>query len=119
VRVINAGVGGCGTFCHVGQLQNNIAWMQPDLVVDAVFVGNNISENVLWTAGGYQSAPWHPKGITWGPGATALVNQSGHWFARYGLAATNLPPKRAVWDGIRAQSLLLSPRSSDPRLTRA
>ena len=135
VQVINAGVGGCGTFCQLGQLQNNIAWMQPDLVVDAVFVGNNISENVLWTAGGYQSAPWHPKGITWGPQASALVNQSGHWFARNGLSADQLPPpwdpsqplpapvgnsptrapqppttfsKRAVWDGLRAHSLLLS-----------
>ncbi len=135
VRVVNAGVGGCGTFCQLGQLENNIAWMQPDLVVDAVFVGNNISENVLWTAGGYQAAPWHPKGITWGASAAALVDQSGHWFARNGTAATNLPPpwdpsqplpapvgnspipappppatfsKRALWDGLRAHSLLLS-----------
>ena len=135
VRVVNAGVGGCGTFCQLGQLENNIAWMQPDLVVDAVFVGNNISENVLWTAAGYQAAPWHPKGITWGASAAALVDQSGHWFARNGTAATNLPPpwdpsqplpapvgnspipappppatfsKRALWDGLRAHSLLLS-----------
>ncbi|HEY2592533.1 MAG TPA: hypothetical protein VGK33_01380, partial [Chloroflexota bacterium] len=135
VRVINAGVGGCGTFCQLGQLENNLAWMQPDLVVDAVFVGNNISENDLWTAGGYQAAPWHPKGITWGASATALVDQSGHWFARNGQTPGEMPPpwdpsqplptpvgnspvpapsppatfsKRAVWDGLRAHSLLLS-----------
>ena len=138
VRVINAGVGGCGTFCQLGQLENNIDWMQPDLVVDSVFVGNNISENVLWTASGYQAAPWHPKGITWGPKASQLVDESGHWFPRNGLAPADIPPpwdasqplpepvgnmttpstapivleagftKRAIWDGLRAHSLLLS-----------
>jgi len=138
VRVINAGVGGCGTFCQLGQLQNNITWMQPDLVVDSVFVGNNVSENVLWTVGGYQAAPWHPKGTTWGPKAAELVDQSGHWFPRNGLPPTDVPPgwdpsqplptpvgntatpstgpltpqpvfsKRALWDGLRAHSLLLS-----------
>lgn len=138
VRVINAGVGGCGTFCQLGQLQNNVDWMQPDMVVDSVFVGNNISENVLWTASGYQAAPWHPKGITWGPKASELIDQSGHWFPRNGLAPADIPPpwdasqplpkpvgntttpstapvgpqpgfsKRAMWDGLRAHSLLLS-----------
>jgi hypothetical protein len=95
VRVINLGVGGCGTFCQAGLLKEHISWTQPDLVVVSVFVGNNIFENVLSVAGGYRDAPEHPKGVTWGPAAAALVDQSGAWFPRNGLPPTDVPP---AWD---------------------
>jgi lysophospholipase L1-like esterase len=95
VRVINLGVGGCGTFCQAGLLRENISWAQPDLVIVSVFVGNNIFENVLSVAGGYRDAPEHPKGVTWGPAAAALVDQSGAWFPRNGLPPGDVPPP---WD---------------------
>jgi lysophospholipase L1-like esterase len=96
VRVINAGIGGCGTFCQAGVLRENIGWMQPDLVVVSVFVGNNIVENVLTVHGGYRDAPEHPKGVTWGPAAGELLDQSGTWFPRNGLPpAADLP---RPWD---------------------
>ena len=95
VRVINAGIGGCGTYCQAGVLRENIGWMQPDLVVVSVFVGNNITENVLAVHGGYREAPEHPKGVTWGPAAAELLDQSGTWFPRNGLPAAEIPPP---WD---------------------
>jgi lysophospholipase L1-like esterase len=95
VRVINLGVGGCGTFCQAGLLEENIGWAQPDLVVVSVFVGNNIFENVLSVAGGYRDAPEHAKGVTWGPAAAELVDQSGAWFPRNGLGSADVPP---AWD---------------------
>ncbi|MBV9897481.1 MAG: hypothetical protein JO020_25260 [Chloroflexi bacterium] len=92
VRVINAGIGGCGTYCQDGVLRENIGWMQPDLVVVSVFVGNNIVENVLTVQGGYRDAPEHPKGVTWGPAAGELLDQSGTWFPRNGLPPAETPP---------------------------
>ena len=81
VRVINAGIGGCGTYCQAGVLRDNVQWMQPDLVVVSVFVGNNIAD-----------APEHPKGVTWGPAAAELLDESGTWFPRNGLPAVAAPP---------------------------
>jgi lysophospholipase L1-like esterase len=98
VRVINAGIGGCGTFCQAGVLHENVGWMRPDLVVVAVFVGNNIAENVLAVHGGYREAPEHPKGVTWGPAAAELLDASGAWFPRNGLPASQPPPP---WDTAR------------------
>lgn len=95
VRVINLGVGGCGTFCQAGLLKENIGWTRPDLVVVSVFVGNNIFENVLSVAGGYRDAPEHAKGVTWGPAAAELVDESGAWFPRNGLPPAQVPP---AWD---------------------
>jgi lysophospholipase L1-like esterase len=96
MRVINAGIGGCGTLCQAGVLRENIGWMQPDLVVVSVFVGNNIVENVLTVRGGYRDAPEHPKGVTWGPAAGELLDQSGAWFPRNGLPpVADIPPP---WD---------------------
>jgi lysophospholipase L1-like esterase len=95
VRVINVGIGGCGTACQAGVLRENIGWLQPNLVVVSVFVGNNISENVLFVHGGYRDAPEHPKGVTWGPAAAELLDQSGTWFPRNGLPAADIPPP---WD---------------------
>lgn len=95
VRVINAGIGGCGTACQAGVLRENVAWMQPDLVVVSVFVGNNITENVFAVRGGYRDAPEHPKGVTWGPAAAEMLDESGTWFPRNGLPAADVPPP---WD---------------------
>ena len=82
VRVINAGVGGYTTFNEAGLLREDLSWLQPDLVVVAAYVGNDVSENVLATAAGYREAPEHPKGMTWGLEAATLVDQSGAWFPR-------------------------------------
>jgi lysophospholipase L1-like esterase len=95
VRVINAGVGGYTTFNEAGLLREHLTELQPDLVVVAAFLGNDVSENVLATAAGYRNAPEHPKGMTWGAQAAALVDDSGGWFARNGSAGSSLPPP---WD---------------------
>jgi lysophospholipase L1-like esterase len=96
VRVIDAGVGGYTTFNEGGLLRENLDWLQPDLVVIAAFLGNDISENVLATAAGYREAPEHPKGVTWGWVAARLVDDSGTWFPRNGLVASAPPP--APWE---------------------
>src|SRR5260370_13439183 len=96
VRVINAGVGGYTTFNEAGLLREHLAELQPDLVVVAAFLGNDVSENVLATAAGYRIAPEHPKGMTWGNQAQALVDDSGTWFPRNGLPAASAPPP--PWD---------------------
>ena len=95
VRVINAGVGGYTTFNEGGLLRENLDWLQPDLVVVAAFMGNDVSENVLATAAGYRDAPEHPKGLTWGQAAARLVDDSGSWFARNNLSG---PPPPAAWN---------------------
>jgi lysophospholipase L1-like esterase len=95
VRVVNAGVGGYTTYNEAGLLREDVAWLQPDLVVVAVFLGNDVAENVLATYGGYRDAPEHPKGVTWGPAAAQLLAQSAVWFPRNGLAGDAPPP----WDG--------------------
>src|SRR5262249_53748194 len=48
IRVVNVGVRGWGTYNEAGFLNANIGWLQPDLVVLSVFVGN-IAENVFAT----------------------------------------------------------------------
>src|SRR5262245_60542830 len=53
VRVIDAAVGGYSTYNEAGMLDENITWLQPDVVVVAAFVGNDIAENVLATRTGY------------------------------------------------------------------
>jgi lysophospholipase L1-like esterase len=95
VRVINAGVGGYTTYNESGLLRENLTWMQPDLVIVASFLGNDVSENVLATAAGYRDAPEHPKGMTWGLTAAKLVDDSGSWFPRNGLSGS---PPPAAWD---------------------
>src|SRR5579864_6994261 len=96
VRVVNMGVGGYTTFNESSLLTEDLSWLQPDLVVVAAFLGNDVSENVLATAAGYRNAPEHPKGMTWGLEAQRLVDQSGAWFPRNGLSPTEpIPPP---WD---------------------
>ncbi|GAC1322054.1 MAG: hypothetical protein NVSMB2_19240 [Chloroflexota bacterium] len=109
VRVIDAGVGGYTTFNEAGLLRENIATLQPDLVIVAAFLGNDVFENVLATAAGYRNAPEHPKGMTWGSKATALVDDSNRWFARNGPGrGTDLP---AAWN---PSSGLPTPVGNDP-----
>lgn len=96
VRVINAGVGGYTTFNESRLLAEDLDWMKPDLVVLAAFLGNDVSENVLATAAGYRIAPEHPKGMTWGTNAQALVDDSGFWFPRNHQSGGPTPPR--PWD---------------------
>jgi lysophospholipase L1-like esterase len=95
VRVINAGVGGYTTFNESRLLAGDLDWLQPNLVIVAAFLGNDVSENVLATAAGYRIAPEHPKGMTWGSSAQRLVDDSGTWFPRNHLAGA---PPPAPWD---------------------
>lgn len=95
-RVINAGVGGYTTFNEAGLLRDDLSWMQPDLVIVAAFLGNDVAENVLATAAGYTIDPDHPKGFSYGPAASELVQQSTGWFARNGDVVVNVPPP--PWD---------------------
>jgi hypothetical protein len=52
-------------------------------------VGNDVAENVLATVAGYTVDPEHPKGLTFGPAASDLVQQSISWFPRNGPAVSN------------------------------
>ncbi len=94
VRVIDAAVGGYTTFNESGLLREDLAVLQPDLVVVAAFLGNDVAENVLATAGGYRDAPEHPDGVTWGPDASRLLSDSQAWFPHNGVNG-NVPPP---WD---------------------
>jgi lysophospholipase L1-like esterase len=76
VTVVGVGVRGWGTYNEAGFLQENIDWLQPDLVVLSLYVGN-IGENVLATAAGYQLRGGN---IAYGPPAEALEGDSVTWF---------------------------------------
>jgi hypothetical protein len=95
VRVINTGVGGYTTFNESRLLAEDLGWLQPDLVVLAAFLGNDVSENVLATSVGYRDAPEHPKGMTWGLNAQSLLDDSGYWFPRNHLTG---PAPPGPWD---------------------
>lgn len=95
VRVINAAVGGWSTFNQSGFLRANRAWLEPDLVVVASTLGNDIAENVFATRGGYVFSGDHPDGITWGPDAAALLRASADWFPSNGVP---LHAGRHRWD---------------------
>jgi len=94
VRVVDAGVGGYSTYNEAGLLRDNLNWLQPDLVVVAAFVGNDVGENVLATYAGYAMDADHPKGFSFGPAAAELVQQSLGWFPRNGgdASARQSPP---------------------------
>jgi lysophospholipase L1-like esterase len=123
VRVVNAGVGGYTTFNEAGLFRENLGWLQPDLVLVAAFLGNDVAENVLATYGGYRDAPEHPDGVTWSRAAADLLAQSDAWFARNPPSAPAAPPSRtarlrasasAAWDQARAASRLLGTLFGDP-----
>lgn len=80
VRVVNAGVGGWTTFNEVGFLKANLSRLQPDLVIVATFLGNDIGENILATAGGYRMDDTNPNGIAYGPRAREMLRYSTDWF---------------------------------------
>ena len=44
MRVVNLGVGGYTTYNEAGLLRENLSWLQPDLVVVAAFLGNDVAE---------------------------------------------------------------------------
>jgi lysophospholipase L1-like esterase len=79
VRVINVAVPGWGTFNEAGYLAANANWIQPDLVVLAVFLGNNIEKNVLATAGGYVLTS-DAAGVAYGQRAREIVQNSVEQF---------------------------------------
>ena len=125
VRVVNAAVGGYTTFNEAGLLRSSLAWLQPDLVVVAAFLGNDVAENVLATYGGYRDAPEHPDGVTWSREAAQLLDASDAWFPRDGprKSSTQASPAffsagRAAahtgWDQARATSRLLGALFGDP-----
>ena len=95
VRVVDAGVGGYTTYNEAGLLREDLSWLQPDLVIVAAFLGNDVGENVLATDAGYVLDPEHPKGFSFGPAASDLVQQSIGWFPRNGGDAGSMPPP---WD---------------------
>jgi lysophospholipase L1-like esterase len=95
VRVVNAGVGGYSTFNEAGLLRDDLGWLQPDLVVVAAFLGNDVGENVMATDAGYFIDPQHPKGFSFGPAASELVQQSIAWFPRNGQTGGTIP---SPWD---------------------
>lgn len=97
-------MGGYTTFNEAGLLREDIGWIQPDIVVVAAFLGNDVAENVLATAAGYVVDPGHPKGLTFGPAASKLVQDSVGWFPRNG---TSSP----VADSARARSMLSEARA--------
>ncbi|MBI4494441.1 MAG: SGNH/GDSL hydrolase family protein [Chloroflexi bacterium] len=94
VRIVNVASGGWSTFNQAGFLRANRAWLQPDLVVVASFLGNDIAENVFATRGGYQLTTEHRDGLTWGPDAADLLRKSDEWFPSNGV---QLPPDRSHW----------------------
>jgi hypothetical protein len=95
-RVVNAGVGGYTTFNEAGLLGEDLSWLQPDLVVVAAFLGNDVAENVLATYGGYRDAPEHPDGVTWSRAAADLLAQSDAWFPRNPPACRGCGPAPAA-----------------------
>jgi lysophospholipase L1-like esterase len=98
VQVVDAGVGGYSTYNEAGWLRENLSWLQPDLVVVAAFLGNDVSENVMATEAGYVIDPEHPKGFSFGPAASDLVQQSVGWFPRNGADASRTPGPPPAFD---------------------
>ena len=100
VRVINVATPGWGTFNEAGYLAANATWLQPDLVLAAVYIGNDIEENVLATAGGYQAID-SGTGIAWGSHGESIVAQSidkiPHNFKVGALEYAPPPPDSFQW----------------------
>jgi lysophospholipase L1-like esterase len=80
VRVINVAVPGWSKFNEAGYLEANWTWLQPDLVVLAVYLGNDLEENVLATAGGYQPTD-QGAGVAWGPHGQVVLRASTERYA--------------------------------------
>src|SRR5207302_2756194 len=94
IRVVNAATPGWGTFNEAGYLRANSSWLQPDLVVCAVYIGNDIEENVLATAGGYQAID-KGAGIAWGSRGQAVIRDSiDHIQHNFSVGALEYPPPK-------------------------
>jgi len=94
VRVVNVATSGWATYNEAGYLQENISWLQPDVVVVAVFVGTNIEKNVFATIGGYKKSTGD-TGVAWGQRAFDLMRNSMDWFSHnFAVGATDYPPPR-------------------------
>jgi lysophospholipase L1-like esterase len=78
VRVVNVGVPGWTTFNEAGYLEANMSWLQPDLVVLAVYLGNDIEENVMVTMGAYDDNA--RLGVRYGQRTREVVRNSVEWF---------------------------------------
>lgn len=97
VRVVPAASGGWSTLNEAGYLRANLTWLQPDVVIVASFLGNDVGENVLATVGGYQVDPSSSNGFSFGQAATDLAFQSSQWFPRNPGYEEN--PNLARWNG--------------------
>jgi lysophospholipase L1-like esterase len=94
IRVVNAATPGWGTINEAGYLGSNADWLEPDLVVAAVYIGNDIEENVLATAGGYQAID-KGAGIAWGSRGQAIIRDSiDHVPHNFAVGALEYPPPR-------------------------
>jgi lysophospholipase L1-like esterase len=112
VRVISVGTRGWGTYNEAGFLRENISWLQPDLVVLCVFIGN-ISENVFATAAGYQL---RGNTVAYGSPAATLEGDSVTWFDhnfRLG-AAEYVQPSLPSNEWNQADGLPLPRGNADP-----
>jgi lysophospholipase L1-like esterase len=95
VRVINAATPGWGTLNEAGFLASNSSWLEPDLVVAAVYIGNDIEENVLATAGGYEAID-KGAGIAWGKRGQSIIRESiQHVPHNFSVGAIDRPPTRS------------------------
>lgn len=95
VQVVNVGVPGWTTFNEAGFLAANSAWLQPDLVVLAVYLGNDIEENVMATIGGYAADA--TNGIAYGRRTRDVVGDSVAWFPHnFAVGAAEYAPPQGV-----------------------
>lgn len=77
IRVINAGVPGFGTIHEVGLLKKLADILHPDLVVLALFVGNDIRDNLLGLTG--QVVSWDGL-LRLSRASRRLIASSSRWF---------------------------------------
>jgi lysophospholipase L1-like esterase len=113
VRVVNVGVPGWTTLNEAGFLEANMAWLQPDLVVIAVYVGNDIEENVMATIGGYRAGS--TNGIAYGQRTREVVQNSVEWFPHnYAVGATESAPPHLEPFEWRAGDPLPTPVGNTP-----
>jgi hypothetical protein len=108
VQVVNVGVPGWTTLNEAGFLEANTAWLQPDLVVLAVYLGNDIEENVMATIGGYEADA--TNGIAYGRRTREVVGNSVAWFAHnFEVGAAEYAPPHLVQPAWHAGDPLPTP----------
>jgi hypothetical protein len=116
VRVVNVGVPGWTTFNEAGFLKANVAWLQPDLVVLAVYLGNDIEENVMATIGGYRADSFN--GVAYGQRTREVVQNSVEWFPHnYDVGAAEYAPpylEQSEWNTGDPMPTPVGNAASDP-----